>query len=51
MTKEPDVLQSMTSQLNNNFIANYLGIFMLHSYNFLISESIFSIMSIFLNLI
>ena len=51
MTKEPDLLQSMTSQLNNNFIANYLGIFMLHSYNFLISESIFCIMSIFLNLI
>ena len=41
MTKEPDMLQSMTSQLNSNFIANYLGIFMLHSYNFLISESIF----------
>ena len=50
MTKEPDMLQSMTSQLNNNFIANYLGIFMLHSYNFLISESI-CVMSIFLNLI
>ena len=46
MTKEPDMLQSMTSQLNSNFIANYLGIFMLHSYNFLISESIF-VLSLF----
>lgn len=33
------------------FHSQLFGIFMLHSYNFLISESIFCIMSIFLNLI